>query len=196
VITVEVQGESAVIVSLTETPELVTRAMVRAQNRAIVTARTTIARLMAEDLGMPIRRVVEAISLRNASIERPEARIGASAKRIPLIDFDASGPEPSRGKGRGVSYRLNGGRARIPSGFIATMRSGHRGVFVRKPTAGRLPIQELKGPSLGKVFAKYRPEAIEAATASFKKNFDHELSFAKDSKYAGAREDVGLDLVP
>jgi hypothetical protein len=77
-----------------------------------------------------------------------------------------------------VSYRLRGSRGRIPSAFIATMASGHTGVFARK-TKKRLPIQELFGPSLGRVFAKYRPQGVARVLETFQKNFDHELAFAK-----------------
>jgi hypothetical protein len=128
-----------------------------------------------------------------ATYDRPVARMATSLKRIPLIKFGARGPEPSRGKGRGVSYKLGGqGKQRVPNAFIATMPSGHRGVFVRAMGAhgplqgslarlaksgGRLPIRELAGPSLGHVFARYRPEAQGIAAEFFDRNFARELKF-------------------
>ena len=96
------------------------------------------------------------------------AQLAASLKRIPLIRWNA------RQVGRGVSYRLKGGRGRHPNAFIAAMRSGHRGVFVRGTTRG-LPIKELFGPSLGHVFQKYRPEGEARVEEVFRTTLDHEL---------------------
>lgn len=47
---------------------------------------------------------------------------------------------------RGVSVMVNRGeRSIVKSAFKATMRSGHKGVYVREPGAKRLPIRELFG---------------------------------------------------
>ena len=93
-----------------------------------------------------------------------------SVKRIPLFDFGA------RQTKRGVSYNL-GGRKTLAGAFIATMPTGHEGVFMRKG-ANRLPIQERFGPSLGHVFAKYRPLGVARVQEVFASNFDHEMAFA------------------
>lgn len=52
----------------------------------------------------------------------------------------------TRGKRKGgVNVTVNRGkRSRIPGAFVATMGSGHKGIFKRKGRA-RLPIQELLG---------------------------------------------------
>ena len=87
-------------------------------------------------------------------------------------------------KGRGVTYKLTGGKNRIANAFIATMSSGHKGVFVRagvsaKKSAGawskNLPIAELYGPSLGHVFAKFRPSAEARIAQAFDTAFEHEM---------------------
>ncbi len=60
-------------------------------------------------------------------------------KPVPLIAY------PVRQTRRGVSVEVNRGRRTIVKGsFIASMRSGHRGVFKRDGKA-RLPIRELRG---------------------------------------------------
>jgi len=125
--------------------------------------------------------------MREASASRPEASLGASIKRIPLMKFNAKGPVPSRGRGRGVTYRLRGGRGRVENAFIATMKSGHVGVF-RRAGKARLGIVELFGPSLGQVFKKFRPAGLARAWEVFQKNFDHELDFVK-----GGVPDAGTD---
>lgn len=179
----------SVRIDLADYAAQIPRAMVRAMNRAIGSGRTAIVREMARDTGLKSKDVRDAIVLREASLNRPVASISAPLKRLPLFKFNARGPEPSRGRGRGVSYNLPGARGRsvIRNAFIATMGSGHRGVFVRVPGGNRrgpapnrsqLPIRELFGPSLGKVFNKFKPLGVQRVEASFKTNFDHELVFA------------------
>jgi hypothetical protein len=183
-----VTGDKEIIADFKEKPQAVTRALVRALNRSILAGNTLMARLIAADTGLKQSDVKAAMRKADATISRPSAAIFASLKRIPLIKFGARGPEPSRGKGGGVSYRLKGGRGRIREAFIATMRSGHRGVFVRVPGARRLPIDEKFGPSIGHVFGKHRPQGIQKVLDVFDKNMAHELNFAK-SKAADAGAD-------
>lgn len=163
-------------------PSRVSRALVRSLNRGIGTARTFIVSRIARDTGLKSKDVRDALPMSQASASRPYARLAASLKRIPLYKFGARGPMPSRGRGRGVSYRLpgSGSRGRIENAFIAQMRSGHVGVF-RRMGKGRLPVIELHGPSLGRVFAKYRDEALAAGEEQFVKNFARELKFEATS---------------
>lgn len=182
-----IEGDAALIADFRDFPGRTTRAMVRALNRALVSGRTVMVRAMAGDVGLRQTAVRTALRQRDATFQRPSAELGASLKRIPLIQFNARGPEPSRGRGR-VTYKLGASRGHVPGAFIATMGSGHRGVFTRR-TRQRLPIQELFGPSLGRVFAKYRPQVLEAMHASFLKNFDHELRFQQ----AQGGGDAGTD---
>jgi len=83
---------------------------------------------------------------------------------------------PSRGKGRGVTARLGGRTKRYSNAFLATMASGHQGVFQRKTTA-RLPIKELFGPSIGHVFLKLIDIGKARAIEQFGKNLVAELRF-------------------
>ncbi len=153
------------------------RAAVRALNRGIASARTSETQSIATDMGLKSKDVRAALTMKNASQSYMSASLSADMKRTPLIAFGAQGPVPSRGKGRGVTYKLNGGKSTIPNAFIASMESGHRGVFARSGKK-RLPIRELFGPSIGHVFIKYRPEAIDRGQEAFMKSFDHELSGA------------------
>jgi hypothetical protein len=174
----EFKGAEALQADLRNYPGGVTRAMVRALNRAIAAGRTQITRDIAADTGLRVSNVRKALSMQEATDSRPEARLATSLKRIPLINFGARGQYPSRGRGRGVSYRLNGSSGRVPTAFIASMQSGHQGVFVRK-AKGRLPIRELFGPSLGHVFAKHRPAALARAQQVFHERLEHELARLK-----------------
>lgn len=176
-ITISVNGAQQTGQFLQAYPNKADRALVRALNRSLGSARTVLVRGIAQETKLRQSDVRAALKERLATFSRPEASIGASLKRIPLIKFNARGPEPSRGRGRGVSYRLGSGRNRHPRAFIATMGSGHRGVFVRSGKT-RLPIRELFGPSLGAVFKTFEADARARASETFAKNFAHELQFA------------------
>jgi hypothetical protein len=169
---------AAAIAAMQQYPGKTQKATVRALNRALATGHTAMARLVAKDIGLKVGDVKAAIQTREATTARLEVRLAASLKRIALEKFGAKGPAPSRGKGRGVSYRIGAqGRTRVETAFLATVGAGHRGVFVRKGTS-RLPIRELFGPSIGGVFAKYRPQGIDAMREAFTDRLAHELKFA------------------
>ncbi|MCK4783260.1 MAG: phage tail protein [Desulfobacteraceae bacterium] len=74
--------------------------------------------------------------------------VGVETFRLGLLAFLRTEEK----KPHGVSYRISktAGRKRIGHGFIATMPSGHRGVFARGRET-RLPIGEIRGPSVWKV---------------------------------------------
>lgn len=176
-IQISVDGVSAVRADLQAYPSKLQTVMVRTINRSIGSVQTVMVREMARDLTLKQKDVREALRLRLATLQRQEAVLSASLKKLMLIDFSAKGPEPSRGKGAGVTYKLTGITGRIPNAFIATMPSGHRGVFVRKAKA-RLGIRELEGVSLGHVFGKYRPMGIARGREVLVPNLQHELAFA------------------
>jgi hypothetical protein len=101
--------------------------------------------------------------IRKATFSTLRGAIEITGRRIPLIELKATGSEPSRGRGQGVSYSLGGQRRRRGTAFITTLKSGHRGVFKRlgpsvsKSTGAwskNLPIVELRGPSIPRVAAK------------------------------------------
>jgi len=148
----------------------------RALKRAGTSGRAEMAKRISEDTALGVGKVKKSIELK---IESDTAvSLTCEGPRVPLIEFSARGKEPSLGKGSGVTYRLPTGRGKAEHAFIPTMRSGHRGVFQRKAGAPRLPITELEGPSLVKVFDKYVPEAQEKAQESLAKNLRSEISFA------------------
>jgi hypothetical protein len=128
---------------------------------------------VARDTGLSSKYIKRDLRLDKATRTKPVVAIEIVGRRIPLIAFSARGPEPSRGKGRGVSYRLPTGRGRIANAFIATVGiGGHRGVFKRMgPSRHKsvgawsknLPIVELRGPSLPHVFEKFLHVFKEAA---------------------------------
>jgi hypothetical protein len=136
-------------------------------------------------MGIKVSDAKEAIKVRQATPSTLEIRLAASLQRLPLIDFKA------RQTGRGVSANTGGGRKTNPHAFIATMTSGHVGVFARTrytrgaPVWGlrdnpkRERIDQLHGASIGRVFAKHQAAAIAAMEEAFAKNLPHELRFAQ-----------------
>lgn len=200
---VEILGAAIVDVDLAGQPVKVQRAFVRAANRSIDSGRSVIVKLIAGDTGLTQKVVREALNMRYATFADPTAEMRARTRRIPLIDFKARGPEPTRGRGAGVSYRNpgGGGRSTIPNAFIATTVAqsngsggSHRGVFIRKANVVRkskgawgfnLPMTQLHGPSIGQVFSKFRSEGVTRALEVFDKNFDHELAFENSRQQPG-----------
>lgn len=154
--------------------------MARALNRASTSGQAATVKAVAKDTGLQQKYVKREIRIDKATRSTPTAAVEIAGKRIPLIAFQARGPEPSRGKGRGVSYRLPTGRGRVSDAFIVTVGAGgHRGVFKRR-SARRFPIVELRGPSIPHVFEKYlAPVFFPAASESLLKNLRSEIAFAK-----------------
>jgi len=176
-LTIELDAEKALL-ALPHGPKRVARSTARALNRALTTGRAEMASLISKDMGIRSRDAKDAIRAEEATPQKLQVRMLASLKRLPLHDFKPSGPIPSRGKGRGVAYRIGSrGRGRVEDAFIATMRSNHTGVFKRAGKA-RLPIIELFGPSIGRVFEQHRPSVTETIKAAFNARLDHELRFA------------------
>lgn len=152
-------------------------AIARAINRAADSGRTAMTSSISKDTGLRSKDVRGEIKVHKATPAKLGAALSVAGKRLPLVMFRATGPDPSRGKGRGVSYKLPTGRGRVATAFFATMKSGHRGVFRRVGTA-RLGITELHGPSLPKVFEKFIPVGQARANEMLLKNLRNEIRFA------------------
>lgn len=170
-----------------------TLAVRRALRRTATNVRTVMVREVRADIGLPASVVRDEIKL-HVDHQALVASVSVSGRPIPLIAFGAKGPMPTRGRGRGVSYRIGRqGRKTIPKAFIARVRGplpsgvvspGHTGVFVRIPPSLRtsagawsknLPIKQRYGPSLPKVFEKHIPAGLARAEEQFPKNLAHEL---------------------
>ncbi len=167
------------------------RAVKRSLKRTGTAVRTIMVKSMGADTGLSAKRIKKEVRVNE--LGDTGVQIEVTGNRIPLIEFKARGDESVRGqpkprRGRGVAYRLPGGRGRAPDAFIATMPSGHRGVFKRKPGArtrqraqGRssLPLIQLHGPSLVRVFEKFLPLGAERGREALVKNLRSEIAFAQ-----------------
>lgn len=167
--------------ALEESPRKVGKALLRGVKRGTKAAGTHANRVVSKDMGIKVSDVRARIRLEQPSARTLTGSLHANLKRIPLIKFGARGPEPSRGRGRGVTYKSKSGRSRHPGAFIAEMSRG-RGVFERKGAA-RTPVKELYGPSIGRVFDEHRAEIMakgeQEAIAEFHRLLDRILGKRK-----------------
>ncbi len=152
--------------------------IVRALNRSIGSGKTFAVRAVSGDMGLPATVVREYVQTTPATPDRLEARLYASATRVPLVKFKARGPEPSRGRPGGVRAALKGGAGHYPRAFIARLRNGYRGVFTRQPGVDRLPIVQLHGPSIAQSYGKVEAPVRARVFEQLGKNLTHEIEFA------------------
>lgn len=151
-------------------------ALARALNRTGASERTAMGRAVSKDMGLKVAVAREAIKVEKATAASLAVRVVARGKRLPLIDFKARGPEPSRGRGRGVSYVMQGQRKRLDHAFIATVGAGHRGVFVRTGPR-RLPIKQLFGVSIAKSFENQIDAGVARRKEVLLTQVEHEIEF-------------------
>jgi hypothetical protein len=163
-----------------------TKAIVRALNRTADQAKVHAARQI-RDAGykLPVGQIKAGIRVVKASAAQQTAALVCKGRPIPLINFSA------RETAKGVSVSVKGGRKTILGAFVATMPTGHRGVFQRVGSSHKrtvkggkvvwsgLPIKELYGPSLPSAFAN---EVVQSSlqkfiAEKFGANFSHELDY-------------------
>lgn len=163
-------------------PRAIPKIISRAINRTSITARAQIARRIAEKVTARVSDIKKKISRTKATYRHWVSTLSISAKRIPLKSFKP------RQIAKGVTYKIEktSGRKLVMSAFLATMRSGHTGVFKRKSDS-RLPIIELHGPSLGQVFEGTSSivRAVQRSTGKMlEKNIDDQLKLQLEKRKA------------
>jgi hypothetical protein len=173
----------AVLRMLKELPhEMLPLATSRALNKTAASAKSTAVKALAKNIGLAQNKLRPCVQLRQATPRCCDALLFvAKGKRLPLITID---PKAKQGRA-GVSYRGGAGLKRsIAHAFIATMPSGHRGVYARKPSAGRLPIHELLGPSIDYVFKQpvIQTEIYHTVQARWQSCCEQELRFLLQKK--------------
>jgi len=107
--------------------------------------------------------------LRAAVTSKGRPRALSYFETDPSVD---SGP-PFRHPAGGVFARVKkGGGKRIPHAFLARMRSGHVGVFLRKEKSP-LPVEQKIGPSVPQMAGN--PEVVEAIQDRVERILDRDL---------------------
>lgn len=117
---------------------------------------------------------------KGGNIDRWEWRVDVRADPVPLIAY------PHRQTKKGISVEVNRGkRTLIKGAFLATMKSGHRGIFIRRGEA-RLPIRELLGsrPADALLHEGEAAGALEVGQRKFSETFARLLpiELAKDAE--------------
>lgn len=150
------------------------QAAARALNKMADQAKTAAAReVRSAGYNLKASVIKAQMRVKRATPGQLTASVVASGRPIPLIQYGA------RQTGRGVSVSVQKGRKVIAGAFIATMRSGHVGVYVResggkhvkvkkggKASWHELPIRQLFGPSVPDALAnKAVQDALQTLVA-------------------------------
>jgi hypothetical protein len=150
------------------------KALSSAVKKTAATAKVRLAKVIGEELALPQGEIKAHIKVRPVKEGDLTATLTLKRTKISLIKFGARGL--SRG---GVSVRVSRkkGIEHHPHWFIATMPTGHRGVFTRetgkppryvvrekngKKYRSQLPIREVLGPTPLGVFTA-KPGLAETA---------------------------------
>jgi hypothetical protein len=174
----------------------------RALNKTLTGVRTDASSAIREVITASKSAVDGTFRIQKASENRVEAWISSTGKRLPLSAYSVRQTK----KGVSVHVKRVNPRKVIPGTFIATMKSGHTGVFergARKPMMAtwhgqtgqqpkrpnmnygrlpkkyRLPIQELFGLRVPDVMV-YEPTMttiLKQANERLHKNLMHEMDF-------------------
>jgi hypothetical protein len=110
-------------------------------NDTLKNAQVQAARVIAPAMGAPSKTVKASLSIERARADHLTGALVARGKPLKMIEFR---PRETR---NGVQVRIGGKVETYRRAFIATMRTGHTGVFERKGRE-RLPIRELYGASV------------------------------------------------
>lgn len=172
-------------------------AAMRAINSTATSAKAAIVPVVAQDMNSTESATDRKVRIREATPSTLSAMLYASRGRVPLIAFRATGPNPSRGRGNGVTVTMPalGGSSGLvtrtavnfPHAFLARVpfKGGrHLGVFERrlganrrgpKPNRSQLPIWQRYGPAVSAFFEARLPIAVARATAVLPGNFAQEV---------------------
>jgi hypothetical protein len=143
---------------LRDVPRGVNRVLSRAINKTLTTLRSRLVKSVSAASSVKQKTLRGDVQIQKATLGSLWGRLRLRGKGIPLRDM-----EP-RQTAIGVSVRgKHGSRFEISHAFIATMPSGHIGVWKRVRTS-RLPIRELFGASIQGIW--FREHVIESQTIS------------------------------
>jgi hypothetical protein len=129
---IDVAALDAARADLGELADQLPTVLSRAVNKVGTATRGKVVDAVTEEMNLPAAQIKSRnTDLTQASPDNPEATLTISGRRIPLSYFE---PEEAAG---GVSYEVRRGqRVTYARSFMATMKSGHEGVY-RRRTAGQ-----------------------------------------------------------
>lgn len=161
------------------------KASLRGINKGAAKSRTEINRLVRSVLYLKAAYVKEKLVLIRAKPGVSVAYIRAAHEQIPVIKIKGVREIKKKGGGVSVKMRKDKPRKMFKGAFIATMpkssstqAAGHRGAMKRK-TKKRLPIKELKGPTIYAVVNEKLNQIIAGANVYLVENIAREIEFQK-----------------
>lgn len=174
---------------LADVPRGAPKAISTAINKTLRRVRTMEAREIREELNLKYSDVLARFRIEHSTVAKLAGSVTASRKAVPMIKYGAK----QTAAGVRVIVRRSRGVETIKSAFIATMASGHTGVFRRAPDAKHrrvikngksrstaLPIKEVYGPTVVGVLAN-KPGMLKSiadqANAMFVKAIDSQTQW-------------------
>ena len=151
------------------TDKAVKQATLRALNKTARWLRTQVARDTAKSLSIKVSAVKKDLLLLRPNRQHMQAGV-ALAKHAGVIQAVKLGTPKQMQQG------VRTGKRFWSKAFIATMPSGHRGVFRRRGHA-RLPIQEMRLVVTGRMATVMQDLADDKAAAYFETVFTRELNY-------------------
>lgn len=168
------------------TTKQIQRAAARSLNRAITSLRAEAARKVTATLNVKASVVKDAVVLGKANaseaLTEMKATINITGRPIPLFEFVTKIDRVNTGAGprQEVYVKVIKGRPAklVYNAFVATMSSGHEGVFKRVGSE-RLPIQEKFTTSVTDIFKNEQivRDLLAYGREKFSDNFEHELQY-------------------
>ncbi len=152
------------------------KAMARAINRSVQSARASMVRSAREEYTAKARAIRNTISIKKASNSNPEAVIKSEGSPLPLREFSVS-PRTENGKRRSpirVSVK-KGQKSSFERAFV--VRTGGSVNVFSRIGSNRLPIEKLYGPSVPQMIGNENviTRVSDDATKMMEKRLDHEI---------------------
>lgn len=170
----------------------------RAINKVLPGARVDGSKLVRQVLKLRQKDVRPKFTITRATHRRPYGYVRISSHPVPLSRYPFWPKNPPRQKGVPVKNRKNtsihilqrGQRKTVHSGFVARMKSGHVGVFMREGDKRAMksgnyqgevkqPIRELHGPGPGPYFRRnvMQRRFGRRVIKRLHKSLNHELNY-------------------
>lgn len=125
----------------------------RSLNRTLTGVRTDAVREVQKVITPTAKTIRATFTMIKASTRKLAAAVKSSGMALPLIEYKARASK----KGVTVQVKKKSKRSLISGAFIATMKSGHKGVFLREYTDKRRPVKKARpGVPYAAMPRKYR----------------------------------------
>lgn len=175
--------------------KIIPKAAASALNKTATTVRAKARPELAKEMGVIQAQVKDQFFINRATLGNLSAGVGVRHKPMALTKFKAT-----RQLKRGVTSKAYGNRRLYPGAFIATMESGHTGVFLSSRKRGRAArihghkvsrsghryrsskiVKQIYGPNPSTTFGQKRMTALnnQVATERFHTVFAHEIRWRR-----------------